>query len=146
MAGILGNAPLTSDISLLLEIAVIIALFVGRFRFARNKRFTAHGFTLTFAVILHAVAVLLVMIPSLVSTVDFLISDLSNPVVIITWIHAPLGLVVLILGIYLVLGWRFQSPNASCYKRAKLMRPLWVLWILSMILGVLIYIAIAVAS
>jgi uncharacterized membrane protein YozB (DUF420 family) len=89
---------------------------------------------------------LLVMIPSLVLSLDLFISDLSNPFVIITWIHVTLGFVTLILGIYLILVWRFRSPNASCYKRAKLMRPLWLLWLVSMVLGIPIYIAIALAS
>jgi uncharacterized membrane protein YozB (DUF420 family) len=101
---------------------------------------------MTFAIVVHAAAVLLVMIPSLALSLDIFISDLSNPFVIITWIHVPLGFVALILGIYLILVWRFRSPDASCYKRAKLMRPLWLLWVLSMILGVLIYVAIALAS
>jgi hypothetical protein len=142
MAGFLGKAPLTSDIALFLEIAIIIALFVGRYKFARNKRFRAHGFTVTAAVGLHALTILLVMIPRFISW-GLLFTDFFSPTIIITWIHAPLGLAVLILGVYLVLVWRFQDPGASCYKRARLMRPLWLLWVLNLVLGLLIYIAFA---
>jgi hypothetical protein len=142
MAGFLGKAPLTSDIALFLEIAIIVALFVSRFKFARNKRFRAHGFTLTAAVGLHALTILLVMIPRFV-TWDLLFTDFFSPIIIITWIHAPLGLAVLILGVYLVSIWGFQPPDATCYKRARLMRPLWLLWMFNLVLGLLIYVAFA---
>ena len=143
MAGFLGKAPLTSDIGLFLEIAIIIALFVGRFKFARNKRFRAHGFTVTAAIGLHALTILLVMIPSFVVSLDILLKDFSSPAIVVTWIHAPLGLLVLILGMYLVSVWRFRPPDATCYKRARLMRPLWLLWVFDLVLGLFLYIAIA---
>jgi hypothetical protein len=139
MAGFLGTAPLASDIVLFLEIAIIIALFVARFKFARNKRFRAHGYTVTAAVGLHVLTVL-VMILSLAASLDKLSQDFFSLASIITWIHAPLGLAVLILGVYLVSVWRFQSPDATCYKRARLMRPLWLLWIFNLVLGLLLYI------
>jgi hypothetical protein len=143
MAGFLGKAPLTSDIALFLEIAIIVALFVGRFKFARNRRFRAHGLTVTAAVGLHALTILLVMIPRFVVSLDLLFTDFFSPTIIITWIHAPLGLAVLILGVYLVSIWRFQPPDATCYKRARLMRPLWLLWMFNLVLGLLIYVAFA---
>ena len=143
MAGFLGKAPLTSDVALFLEIAIIIALFVGRYKFARNKRFRAHGLTVTAAVGLHALTILLVMIPRFIASWDLLFTDISSPTYLITWIHAPLGLAILILGVYLVSVWRFQDPDATCFKRAKLMRPLWLLWVFNLVLGLLIYIAFA---
>jgi hypothetical protein len=143
MVGFLGKAPLTSDIALFLEVAIIIALFVGRFKFARNKRFRAHGLTLTAAVGVHALSILLVMIPSFAVSLDILLKDFFSPAIIITWVHAPLGLAILILGVYLVSVWRFQSPEATCYKRARLMRPLWLLWVFNLVLGLLLYISIA---
>lgn len=143
MAGFLGKAPLTSDIALFLEIAVILVLFIGRYKFARNKRFRAHGVAVATAVALHAFTILLVMIPSFAVSWDILFKDFFSPVIIITWIHAPLGLAVLILGMYLVSVWRFRPPDATCYKRARLMRPLWLLWVLNLTLGLLMYISIA---
>lgn len=142
MASFLGKAPLTSDVALFLEIAIIIALFVARFKFARNKRFRAHGFTVTAAVGLHTLTILLVMIPRFAVS-DFLFTDFFSPASIITWIHALVGLAVLILGVYLVSVWRFQSPEVTCYKRAGLMRPLWLLWVFNLVLGLLLYISIA---
>jgi hypothetical protein len=146
MTGLLGKAPLTSDVALFVEIAVIVALFVGRFGFARKGRIKAHGVTAMIATALHTVTVLLVMIPSLLRSQNVLFTDFSSPAIILAWIHAPLGLLVLIMGLYLVSEWRFRPPGTSCFKRARLMRPLWLLWVLSVVLGLLIYLAIALYS
>jgi hypothetical protein len=146
MAGFLGKAPLTSDIGLILEIAVTVALIVGRFAYARKGRLRAHGFAVTIAVILHCVSVPLIMIPSFLGSLNALLTNLSSPAIIITWIHMPIGLAVLFLAIYLVVSWRFREVNATCYKRSGLMRPLWMLWIFSLFLGYLLYLSIAFFS
>jgi hypothetical protein len=143
MSGLLGKAPLTSDIAFFLEIAVIIILFFGRFRLARKQRLVGHGYTMMLAVVLHACSVVLVMVPSLAISLDLLVTDLQNPAIIITWIHVPIGLTALILGIFLMTVWRFRPPATSCLKRKRLMRPLFWLWTLSVTLGVLIYLSIA---
>lgn len=143
MTGFLGKEPLTSDIGLILEIIVIIALLVGRFKFARQKKFAAHGRVMALTVALHAVSVLLIMVPSLGVSWDLFIENYSTPSVLITWIHVPLGALALILGAYLVLSWRFRSVNETCYKRAKLMRPLWLLWLVSLLIGLYVFATIA---
>jgi hypothetical protein len=144
MAGFLGKAPLTYDIGLVLEIAVLILLFVARYKFARSGKTMAHGYTIAIALVLHAISVLAVMIPSFARSLDILISDFFSPAIIATWIHIPIGFVVLILGAYLISEWRFQQPQAKCYMRVKLMRPLWLLWAFSVVLGILLYLSIAV--
>jgi uncharacterized membrane protein YozB (DUF420 family) len=145
MTGFLGKAPLTSDIALFLEIAIVIALLLGRFRFARKKKFAAHGYVMAFAVCLHVISVLLVMIPSLAVSLDLLFTDFFSPAILITWIHVPLGTLTLILGAYLIIEWRFRPVSATCQRRAKLMRPLWLLWVFTLILGLIIYATIAFA-
>jgi hypothetical protein len=42
-----------------------------------------------------------------------------------------LGLSVLTAGLFLVIGWRFRTPNDSCRRRVSLMKPLWLLWLSS---------------
>ena len=83
MAGYLGKTPLTSDIALFLEVAVIIALFFGRYKFARKGRIKAHSLTVTAATALHPALVLLVMIPSLAESANILFNFFS-PIIIIT--------------------------------------------------------------
>jgi len=146
MAGFLGKAPGTSDIGLFLEIGVTVALLVGRFVFARKGRIRAHGFALTVAVVLHCISVPVIMVPSFAVSLNIFLANLLSPVVIITWIHVPIGVTVLVLGLFLVLEWRFRAPNLTCYRRTRLMRPLWLLWVFSLILGYLLYLSIAFFS
>lgn len=143
MVGFLGKAPWTSDIGLFLEIAVTVALLVGRFVFARKGRIRAHGFAVTVAVVLHCISVPVIMVPSFAGFLKGLITDFLSPAVIITWVHVPIGVTVLVLGLFLVLEWRFRAPNLTCYRRTRLMRPLWLLWVFSLILGYLLYLSIA---
>jgi len=142
MVSLLGKAPLTSDIGLFLEIAVTVALFVGRFTFARRGRIRAHGFAVTLAFVLHCTSVAMIMVPSFAASLSIFANVLS-PAFVITLIHASIGMMVLVLALFLVLEWRFQAPNSTCYKRARLMQPLWLLWVLSLILGYLLYLSIA---
>lgn len=144
MSGLFGKAPVTSDIGLLLEIGVIATLLIGRFIFARKGKVTSHGYTLTIAIVLHATSLLSIMIPSFANVINNPLTNFFSPAMILTWIHAPLGSLVLILGAYLVLEWRFKPPKDTCYKRVKLMRPLWLLWMLSIAMGIVIYLSIAI--
>jgi hypothetical protein len=144
MSGLFGKAPVTSDIGLLLEVGVIATLLIGRFIFARKGRVISHGYALTIAIVLHAISVASIMIPSFANLINNPLTDFFSPAMILTWIHAPLGLLVLILGIYLVLDWRFRPPQDTCYKRVKLMRPLWLLWMLSVTMGIVMYLSIAI--
>jgi uncharacterized membrane protein YozB (DUF420 family) len=141
MLGLLGTkAPLVSDISLLLEISILIVLFVGR-RYAKKGKYKTHGFIMTSAVTLHALTILLVMTPSFALFVDVLGSDpaiLGLIGTIIVSIHVPAGLVAEILGVLFVAQWGFK-PTIGCIKRRRLMLPLFLLWALSSILGIAIY-------
>ena len=143
MAGFLGKAPLTSDAGLLLEVIVVAVLLFGRYGLAKKKRLREHGISMLIAIILHATSVLLIMIPSFDASLSLLVSNFFDPAMLATWIHAVAGSIALILGGYLVLNWRFRPPAVACYKRKQLMRPLWWLWVFSLFLGLLIYVAIA---
>lgn len=140
MTGFLGTeAPWTSDIALLLEIAILIILFTSRFRFARSKKFVKHGYAMTSAVILHAATILLVMVPSFTLYVPSL-GSLSAVWLIILFVHIPAGLIAWIIGLFLVATWRFRSEaEMTCMKRSRLMRPLFWLWVFALILGIALY-------
>jgi len=141
MTGFLGtNAPATSDAALLLEIAILIILFTGRFRFARGKRFAGHGYVMMSAVVLHAITIFLVMTPSFV--LGFLLSpgSLSPVWVVILLIHTLTGIIAWLTGLFLVVEWRFRSKiSLPCARRRRVMRPLFWLWVFSLILGILLY-------
>lgn len=143
MVGILGKAPLASDVAFFLEILVIILLFLARYEFAGRGRIRKHGYTMAVATSVHAISVLLVMIPSLARSLDFVIGEFFSPIIIITLIHIPTGSVTLVLGSYLVIKWGYRRSERTCYKSGGLMKPLWLLWLFSLALGFLIYVVIA---
>jgi hypothetical protein len=57
----------------------------------------------------------------------------------ITVIHAVLGGVTLILAIWLIASWHFQRFLRSCARRKKAMRLVFVMWIIALLLGILLY-------
>jgi uncharacterized membrane protein YozB (DUF420 family) len=141
MPGLLGtNAPLISDVSLVIEVAILIVLFVGR-SYAKKGILRTHGFIMTGALTLHALNILLVMTPSFAFFTEILSSDPNKLGIIgtsIVLIHVPIGITAEILGILNVAQWGFK-PAIGCIKRRRLMLPLFLLWTLSSILGITMY-------
>jgi uncharacterized membrane protein YozB (DUF420 family) len=139
MLGFLGTeAGMQYDANLILQIAVLVLLVIGR-RLAKNKKLLTHGRAMGTLLILHTIAILLVMIPSFLINFGSL-RNISDPRVIITWIHIILGTSAEALGVFLVSKWRFQPKSvAACVKRGHLMKSTFTLWALSAILGIAFY-------
>ncbi len=146
MAGFLGKAPLASDASFFLELAVLAILIFAKYDLARTNRIRQHGVSLMIAVSLHVISVALVMIPSFARSINILFEEPSNLAVILTWIHIPLGGLALAFGLFLTFTWRLRPVSQTCFKRVSWMRPVFWLWTSSLVLGILIYLAIAFYS
>jgi membrane-associated HD superfamily phosphohydrolase len=140
MPGILGtNANLSQDLTFLSQIAILLILFVG-YKYVKEKKFRTHGRLMTIAVILHSITIFWVMIPSFIIYFDILVSNIFTPGVIITWIHAIVGLLAEVFGLFLIIEWRFRPPpKMICARRKWMMRPLFLLWTLALILGIAFY-------
>lgn len=140
MPGFLGTAAsVQADINLILQITILILLLVGR-RLAKNKKLLVHGRTMGVLLVLHTAAILMIMIPSFLANRGAL-GQISDPRVIVTWIHAVLGSSAEVLGVFLVSKWGFQSKAVkTCVTRKKYMNPTFALWGLSAILGIAFYV------
>ena len=140
MSGILGTrASLLYDINLLLQIATLLLLVLG-YKYVKDNKLRRHGLTMAVATILHTSSVLLIMVPSFIAYFGILIGDFRNLGVIITWIHAVVGILTMMFGIYLVAIWRFQPPaRMICARKKWLMRPTLALWAFALILGITFY-------
>jgi uncharacterized membrane protein YozB (DUF420 family) len=57
----------------------------------------------------------------------------------VTLVHAGLGGTALVLGVFLVASWHLQASTQNCMRRKKMMRLTFVLWVLALILGILLY-------
>jgi hypothetical protein len=139
MSGIFGTkASPQADVNLILQIAIIIILIAGR-RLAKNRKLLTHGRLMAALVILHSVAIVLIMVPSFLINFSAL-KYVSDPKVIITWIHAVVGTSAEALGVYLVYKWRFKPQSVgACATRRKYMIPAFEMWGLSASLGIVFY-------
>ena len=144
--GFLGTqAGIPADLNLVLQIAMLCILFIGRSR-AKRKNFGQHGRYMAVAVVLNATSLATIMLPSLLMGLGFVATYPINPISIITILHAGIGTVAEFLGLYLVLKWRFNKAIVECMKNKRLMKPTIILWATTAILGVLFYLELYVFS
>lgn len=134
------SAPLGSTLTLAAEILILAGLYVG-FYFARHKKFRPHHFyTQTTMVLLNLVLILVTMIPSFNRSI--LRGGASSATdTALTLVHAGLGTVVELLGLYFVLGEGLRViPRKWRIKKIKrAMRLTLALWTLTVFLGAGIY-------
>lgn len=144
--GFLGTgAPFISDLSLILMI-LTAALFTIGWRLAVRRRYTAHRWVQTCAVILNTVVVLIVMVASyMIFILPGIPAKLGEGSYGITTVHALVGLVSLILGVYVVLVGNSLLPRRLRFTNYKLvMWTSYVLYMLATTLGIVVYIIVFV--
>ncbi|MBC8463233.1 hypothetical protein H8D76_02625 [Candidatus Bathyarchaeota archaeon] len=128
------SAPVSSDISMILQLTVIGVILVG-FVFAKRRSFMPHGIVMFIAMLLNTGSILVVMVPGALRLGDS--SFIGFNMLFRT--HAILGLIVEAAAIYILADWRFQKPGPTCFQRKKWMLTLTLLWIGELILGMLLY-------
>jgi hypothetical protein len=95
------------------------------------------------AVVLHIISIMVVMVPSfgaffsMSSTVNF-----SDTLVIVTLIHVSAGLLAAVLGLWLVSSWHFKTNLQTCFRKKRIMDITFVLWLLTIVLGIVLYLRI----
>ncbi|HSB67504.1 MAG TPA: hypothetical protein VLD65_13085 [Anaerolineales bacterium] len=145
-AGLLGTrAPLVSDISLILIVLTAIMFTIG-WRLAVHRRYEAHRWVQTAAVLLNSAVVIIVMVSSYVLFIlPGIPAKLGEGSYGITTVHALVGLVSLILGVYVVLVGNSLLPTKLRFTNYKpFMRTAYALYITATLLGVVVYIAVFV--
>ena len=135
MANLLNtNAPLSSELSMILQLLSLGILIVG-FIVVKQKKHQIHGITMFAAGILNLVSVLLVMIP-----VAFRLLYTSIPGFNLLFrTHIILGIIVIALAGYILIDWRFQKPGPTCFQRKKWMLGLSLAWMAQVIIGILLF-------
>jgi len=128
------SAPLSSDISMILQLVALGLILVG-FVIARRRSYMPHGIVMFIATLLNTGGILVVMIP-----VALRLGDSSLPGLNMLFrAHAVLGLIIEVAAVYLVADWRFQKPGPTCFQRKNWMLTLAIGWIAELILGMLLY-------
>jgi uncharacterized membrane protein YozB (DUF420 family) len=126
------------QINLVFQFAMLALLGLGMV-LKRRKKLFAHGTTMLVALILNTFSFLLVMGPSLLNLEQLLVEQPLDRLSMVTMTHATFGSAAEILGIWVVASWHLQTSIRNCAGKKKLMRVTFLLWGISLIMGVLLY-------
>jgi len=140
LSGILGTqAYLGADVNLIFQI-VTVALIVVSLVYKNKKKFKAHAQLMGVAVVIHILTFVAVMGPAFFTDFSGFVTFISLLEVQTMWIHAVFGLIAMILGAVIVVLWAL-NPNkiADCFKRKRIMDLTIVLWLTSLIFGIITY-------
>jgi putative membrane protein len=139
--GFLGTrAPFLSDLTLILILLTAILFTIG-WQLARHKHFEAHRWVQTSSASLNAVVVLVVMIRSfVVHILPGIPGKLLQGDYAVTTVHALVGAIGLLLGIFVVLRANKLVPQALRFKKYKpFMRTAYALYMAATLFGVIVY-------
>jgi uncharacterized membrane protein YozB (DUF420 family) len=121
--------------NLIIQAIITVALTLGIF-YVKKRKITSHGYVTLAAVVLNALSVIIVMLPSSLRIVSGASMNVFTMVVLA---HSILGAAAIIVGVYLMATWRLRTPGESCFRLRNYMRPLAMIWILSAALGAYVY-------
>jgi uncharacterized membrane protein YozB (DUF420 family) len=139
------HAPLLSDLTLILILFTAVLFTIG-WQLARHKHYGAHRWVQTTSATINAIVVLSIMVRSyVVHILPGIPSKLLTGDYAVTTVHAIIGLISLLLGIFVVLRGNKLVPKSLRFKNYKLfMRTAYVLYMLATLLGVFVYLEVYV--
>jgi hypothetical protein len=134
---------LMGNISLVLQVVILFGLILGlplAKEAGSKKNFVRHGYLTVFALVLHAILIFIIMVPTFANgIVD--ITNLPFLTTINVLSHAVLGTIAEVLGFVVVGLWVSKpSENMACLKARRIMLPLFVIWIVSLVNGAIIHV------
>ena len=144
--GFLGTkATFRSDVTLILILVTAVLFIIGG-RLAAGKHYESHRWVQTSAVVLNTLGVLFTMISSfLIHILPGIPGKLNVGDYAVTTVHALVGMVCLILGVFIVLRGNGLVPKALRFENYKLfMRTSYALYMLATLLGAGVYILVYV--
>ena len=137
------HSSIGADLSLIIMIAAFVMLTVGVV-LAKSKRYDAHRWVQTSAVVLNAVPVIFWMIRSFWLYVrPGLPGNLSKSVDAITTVHAVAGLIGVVIGLFVMIrANQLAAKGQSLSRYRNTMRIAYVVYLAATALGIWVYIAI----
>ena len=130
-----------ATLSLVIQLVVLGLLFGGVWLKAMN-RFRQHGTIMTTALVLHLITIFSWMIWSFISFLSAGSVDYGNLLVLVILAHVTFGIIAASLGVWLVASWHLQTHVQKCFGRKRIMLTTIVLWSVSILLGIVLYVAI----
>ena len=132
---------LIATASLIIQVIVLFLLVYG-YSLKKKLKFHQHGMTMAVALVLHLIMIFAIMIPSFaISVVPIYIIPFPLELISINGLlHGIAGILVMLLGGWLVAAWHFSKEFKGCFKRKPIMRITITAWISALILGIVLYI------
>jgi hypothetical protein len=109
--GFLGPGALIADVNLALNVVLVLGLTFGAW-LARRGRIEAHRINQTIWVLVNAALVTFIMLSSMQDVKVDSLAALGDTRVWLTWLHATIGTLTLIAGLWLVLQMNDLIPSA----------------------------------
>ena len=128
---------ISPQVNVVFQIAITIILLAS-ISLKLERKYVLHGMTMLIAMVLNVLSFLLVMLPSLLGLVIIRTQPL-HVVSIAALIHACVGAVSIVLGLWIIVLWHLQSSTKNCVKRKKMMRLTLILWLLALAVGIVLY-------
>lgn len=119
-----------ASVNLIVQISIAVLIVVGVV-LVRKGRFRAHGSVMAISVAVNAIAILVVMGPSMVNIISQGFGTLPFSLTLLTIVHGVLGVAAEVLGAILVFR---KFGNVKMWMRIT-----FTLWMLPLALGILIY-------
>ena len=92
------------------------------------------------AVVLHTITILTVMLPSFVlGIIPYISTNATDTIAIIAAVHGITGIIAAVLGVWIVASWRLRKSLQYCAPKKKIMLVTLTLWVITLILGILLY-------
>jgi len=138
MNGFLGmGATYWADLNLVLQVLMGLALLLG-WRLARKGNFQAHGLCQSAVMVLNLILIVMIMLPAFNRQVAAKIpSGFHNAYYLAAAIHASLGTLAELLGLYVVLVATKLLPETLRFKNWKRwMKTTLALWWLTLLFGI----------
>ena len=128
-----------TDLNLLLQLITLVIIFVSLY-YKKKQKLKIHGTIMGIAVITHLISFLLVMGSKFFTYFEFYSTQTSIFAVQTAWVHIFPGIIALVLGLFLVTLWAINTSNVKgCYSRKRIMDVTLVLWLFSLIFGIVTY-------
>jgi hypothetical protein len=132
-------APFLSDGNMLFQITILCVL-VFSLLFKFRQSYSKHGATMGIAVALHTISIFAIMVPSL-AAITGIFENVLSPLAIVILLHAVVGSLVELLGVYLTTAWALGHFGVEvCFRRKRVMDLTLILWLVELALGAYVYI------
>jgi uncharacterized membrane protein len=94
------------------------------------------------ALVAHITGILAIMVPSfVVALIPITLENPTSMIGLLAPVHAAAGTLVTVLGVWIMASWRLRQSTEYCMPKKKYMRATLVAWLITISLGVSLYLA-----